>query len=352
MIGFVAPVAPATSRLQVVELTRLGVHTAAWDELVLAAELPTSFLRTWWLDAVTDASARFVLVVEDGRLVGGLALRRDRVLGVTRYTALGAGRLCPDHLDLLAEPGRSDEVARALRAWFERPGSRVVDLDGLRDGADVLTALPRARLAAGECAVWEPLTPDAADYFRARSKNFRTKVRGKRRRLAEAGVVVRRTTPAELPAVLHDFVALHQVRPDRRPLLRLMPVLERALRAGSTSGEVLVHVAEQGGRCCGVLISFTTGGRLATYQIARSLDHDLRDVGTLLYASAIEDACASGFSEIDFLRGEESYKLSFTSRRRELWRARTAHGPAGHVVLALVLSAERCRRALTAVRSR
>lgn len=348
----VPPAAPRPRPRPVVrEATSLD-RPGDWDRLADAAPLASPFLKSWWLTAVADRHARYLLVLEDDRLLGGLAVRRGRRLGVPVYTALGAGRLCPDHLDLVAEPGRADEVVTALRDWFSRPGARVVDLDGLHEHARVVAALPGAALTTTDVAPWEPLPADPADYYRARTRTFAKRTGKKQRRAERAGTAFRRLSDAEAAEGLGDLWALHAVRRDRRPLLRSSAQVRRAVLAGTTAGEVWIHVAERDGARCGVLLSFTTGGRLSTYQIARRLEPEHADVGNLLYAAAIEDACREGLTELDLLRGDEPYKLSIASHARAVVRARAAHGPAARLVLRLVVAGERLRRVAGAVARR
>src|SRR5262245_50152497 len=121
--------------LSTMVLPALGGWTEAWDELVAAAPLPSPFSRTWWLEHVSRHYPRYVLVVEDDALVGGVAFEERVVAGVSFVTMLGAGDLCPDHLDLLARPGDEALVTAAVRDWLSGAGARVVMLDGLVDGA-------------------------------------------------------------------------------------------------------------------------------------------------------------------------------------------------------------------------
>src|ERR1700686_725722 len=127
-----------------VRVTRaLGPYGAAWDELVDGAAIPSPFLRSWWLNAASGSQPVIVLVLESERLVGGVALERDRHHGVERLRVLGAGALCPDHLDAVAAVGRRADVAAALRGWLARSGDRLVDLDGVGGDSSVATSLAR-----------------------------------------------------------------------------------------------------------------------------------------------------------------------------------------------------------------
>jgi len=90
-----------STRADVVVTRTLGVWRDSWDALVECAPVPSPFLRSWWLEGVGGANVRFVLVVDDGLLIGGLALERRRCMGLSQYRFASSGVLCPDHLDLL-----------------------------------------------------------------------------------------------------------------------------------------------------------------------------------------------------------------------------------------------------------
>jgi CelD/BcsL family acetyltransferase involved in cellulose biosynthesis len=304
----------------------LADHAAAWDALVEASSLPSPFLRSWWLHSVSAApGTAHLLVMSDGELVGGLALARDRLLGISRYRFAGQGVLCPDHLDALALPGHEDEVAGALRGWFEAPGQRIVDLSGLREGSLVARALARTpeRL---DVAPFQALPGDGTDFLAGRSSNFRRSVRKAERRLDEAGVTHRRVEPATLPAALDAFRRLQGDRDGRGPLLDELPVLARALASGLARDEARVDVLETPAEVVAVSLAFVVAGRLSLYQVARSLDHAHRSAATVLLNRVITEALADGCHEVDMLRGDEGYKTSFADARRELFRLRAGHG--------------------------
>ena len=52
----------------------------------------------------------FVLVTDGPRLIGGLAVQNEPGGRLDVIRVMGAGPLCPDHIDRLAEPGREEEV--------------------------------------------------------------------------------------------------------------------------------------------------------------------------------------------------------------------------------------------------
>jgi CelD/BcsL family acetyltransferase involved in cellulose biosynthesis len=70
---------------------------------------------------------------------------------------------------------------------------------------------------------------------------------------------------------------------------------------------------------------------VSLYQSARLTDRRWRDATTVLLAAIIDDACARGFKEVDFLRGDEPYKARFTRTHREIVRLVAGKGVAGRL---------------------
>jgi CelD/BcsL family acetyltransferase involved in cellulose biosynthesis len=63
----------------------------------------------------------------------------------------------------------------------------------------------------------------------------------------------------------------------------------------------------------------------------------------VLLAEVIGDACARGFTEADFLRGDETYKANFATARRALVRLRAANGSAGRAAMMLETAARKVK---------
>ncbi len=77
--------------------------------------------------------------------------------------------------------------------------------------------------------------------------------------------------------------------------------------------------------------AFEVAGRVSLYQSARLTDRRWRDATTVLLAAVIDDACARGFSEVDFLRGDEPYKGRFAPSHREMLRLVAGKGVVGRL---------------------
>lgn len=302
----------------------------AWDELVDQSPLPTPFLRSWWIEALSGPRTRVLLVREGGRLVGGLALERDQLLGITRWRVVGSGKLCPDHLDLLARPDRTGAVGAALHEELTRPASWLLDLEGVRAHSMIAGAWRRAGHRVQERVVerspFLPLPPTYDAYLASRSKNLRARLRKAARRADRDGLTVQRVDRGRTDWALDRFEELNRARGDRGELLREMPRIRRWVTRGVAAGEVRLHVAERDGRVGVVSIVLCVAGVSRNYQTVRSLEREFDHAAGLTHLSVIADAYAQGHHEFDFLRGADRYKYSFTGDDRPVLGVRAAGG--------------------------
>jgi CelD/BcsL family acetyltransferase involved in cellulose biosynthesis len=329
----------------------LGEFAEEWDALVLAAPLPSPFLRSWWLRSAgvsRRAAPCYVLVLDDaGVLVGGLALEVTPIVGVERLRFLGDGPLCPDHLDLLARNGHEADVIASIAVWLARPGARVIDLGGAVDGALVEAALPlpvqEHEVAAVPFAV---MGSDVDAFMVSRPSKLRNNVRRCEKRLEADGVSYRVLcggAAPQLDAALDTFRRLHESQWGSAS--GLAPAMDRSIaaaRAGLAAGELQVHELVAGAEVGVSQLWFAIGKRASFYQGGRvHEDRRWRGAGTVIMARIIEHAIRNGMTEVDFLRGDERYKSDWSTGERRVRRLRAAYGARGRAALALWLQAER-----------
>jgi CelD/BcsL family acetyltransferase involved in cellulose biosynthesis len=330
---------------RVVVRSRLGPLEPAWDALVERLPLPSPFLRSWWLQQAAVGIPRFVLVVDGDLLVGGLALQEERWLGIPRLRMMGAGALCPDHLDAVALPGRQQEVLAALAAWLRGPGSRVLDLEGVAAHSRLAAALPgRVRREVIDVAPWAPLPADFGDWLRTRPAGFRATLRKATRRLQQEPVAHQVVQGTAVQAALDTLRRLHGARWGERS--RFLAAYERfaaASRAGALRGEVAFHQLVAGEEVVATLSCFEVAGRVSLYQSGRLSEHRWRNAATVLLVKVVEDACRRGLAEVDLLRGDEPYKRNLAAATRELLRLQAAHGAAGRLALTAIVLEARAR---------
>jgi hypothetical protein len=292
-----------------------------------------------------------VVCLDGDRIVGGAAFEVDRIgrgaLGMERVRALGQGVLAPDHLDVIAEPGRGPEVLERVLGWLRRPGNRIVDLDGLAACGRLGTSLVGHELERVG-APWTPLPPDPATYLAERPGRLRSTVKRTAKRMDKAGARIRMVAPEQADEALDTLARLHDGRwADDSEFLGSWQAFRRAATVGMATGAVVVHEAvDPEGTVIATELDLVTAGRVAFYQAGRTTDHDWRGAGSVLKADVIRWAIESGHTEYDLLRGDESYKADWATERREVVRVRFGVGPAGR---ALAAGADTWRRVLPLV---
>ncbi|HKN38352.1 MAG TPA: GNAT family N-acetyltransferase [Acidimicrobiia bacterium] len=324
--------------------TGLGSWAGAWDALVDQMPVPSPFLRSWWLEATAERPC-FVLVFEDDFLAGGLALEEEWRGRLPVYRMMGVG-LCPDHLDLVAAPEQAVAVGDAVAGWLSRPGSRVLDLEGVVPDSRLLAALPgRVRRDVVDMAPWEPLPRDPNVYFAHRSANFRANLRKAARRLTNEGAYHRAASPSSFDSALEALRGLHAARwGNATPFLLAFDRFAVAARSGAARGQVVLHEFVVEETVLASVVGFDVAGRLSLYQSGHATDPRWRNATTVLLHEIIAEACRLGRREVDLLRGTEPYKRSFASNQRPVVRLRAASGTAGRLVLTVSLARERTRR--------
>jgi CelD/BcsL family acetyltransferase involved in cellulose biosynthesis len=317
-----------------------AVDAAQWDALVRAAPRPSPFLlhawlRAWWSHYGEEGELALHVAQRNGRLAGALPLcmrggRRMRVL------ELVGGEQA--HLaDVLAD---DDEVAAALSqrlaahsadfaALFGMPaGSRLACLRGLRLRERV--EAPVLELVRG----WEEV------YAEKFSSKTRQTHRRKRRRLAEEGALEVRfaTTPDEVERVLAETFRVHALRWDGRPdgsdfaTAHGQAFQREAYRALAEQGIARVLTLELDGRAVAFNAFLVLGERLYSHRLGFDPAYGRHSPGLLCTLDMCERAAAEGLSLVEFLGGDEEYKLQLADRFEPLLEgiglARTLRGRA------------------------
>ena len=326
-------------------LNRLGHWACQWDRIVDASSLPSPFLRSWWLTGTAGPRPCFVLAVQDDQLLGGLALEAGRRLGIPCLRMMGAGSLCPDHLDLLTAPGQEEAVTALIARWLSRPGSRLLILEGVPATSRLHTALPgRVRHEPITVAPWTPLPVDETEYIAARPALFRRNLRRASGRLESEGAAHRVCRGSAAVERLDVLRQLHDGQwGERSNFLPSFSRFAEGCRLAAERDEIAVHEIRADQTVIAIMVAFEVAQRVSLYQSARLTDKRWREASTVVIAEAISDACKRGFSEVDFLRGDEDYKRNFTSERRQLVRLRAAAGWLGRSAMTIDIAASKAK---------
>jgi hypothetical protein len=175
--------------------------------------------------------------------------------------------------------------------------------------------------------------PDTPEAYRATlPAQFRKNLRVAAKRLAAEGVTHQAIRGQAVLQHLETRRELHESQWGSRS--NFLPVFERfaaGFAGGCAADEVAVHELGNDSLVVATVTAFEVAGRVSLYQSARLTDRRWRDATTVLLAAIIDDACARGFHEVDFLRGDEPYKGRFTRNHRELWRLVAGKGVTGRI---------------------
>jgi len=197
----------------------------------------------------------------------------------------------------------------------------------------LVNALPgrvRCGPKAGSPVTPLPRSPEA--YRATLPAQFRKNLRVSAKRLAAEGVTHQAIRGRAVLQSLDTLRELHQSQWGSRS--NFLPVFDRfaaGFAGGCAADEVVVHELRNDDLVVATVTAFEVAGRVSLYQSARLTDRRWRDATTILLAAIIDDACARGFDEVDFLRGDEAYKGRFTLNHREMLRLVAGKGVVGQL---------------------
>ncbi|MFF2143246.1 GNAT family N-acetyltransferase [Kitasatospora sp. NPDC058190] len=332
--------APAWSTELRREDDALDTLAEEWDDLTARCRTATFFQaaawqRSWWRHYGRPGALLVVLVRRDGRLVGaGAFMRRPGPFG--GLTGLGAGLV--DYGDILLDDECADRAAAEFAAalpltrpwhWLElrevHPEAAVQRVYEYWRGS-------RRRYQDSLCQ-YLPAVPMERLLKRVPGKTAQ-RSRVKMRKIAEAGVQVRSTPAAEVPAALEGLLRLHflqwqdrGVTPEHRTE-RFARHLSESTTGLVATGRAAVHQFHLDGELVAVnlLLLCPSFGGLYLYGAHPALRERL-DIAGLLFGAALDETVGAGIPVLGLMRGQEPYKQRW--RPDQLHNQRLLLGPAG-----------------------
>lgn len=298
-----------------------------WDDLVRAMPRPSPFLlhgwlAEWWRHYGGTADLNVHVARRDGRLVGALPLVSRRLAGLRVATFMGGSELALP--DVLLAAGQDGEVCERLIQRLAHSGCDVVDLPGLPAESRIAAALgSRLEVIQRVEAPVLDLTDGWDAVYRAKtSSKKRSLHRRRRRQLAGLGtleVSVARTQD-ELEPALEEAFALHARRWEGRPDgsgfasaagRRFQRAALGRLAAIDVARIVTLRVA---GRPVAFHYYFALEGRMYVHRLAFDPTLARFSPGLVNTLDAIEAAAGEGLRRVEFLGGDERYKLELADR--------------------------------------
>jgi CelD/BcsL family acetyltransferase involved in cellulose biosynthesis len=306
-----------------------GALHAQWR--AIAEERGSAFMLPEWYEAWMrhyghPAEAQVVpTFASDGSLLGLMPLaRRNDTL---RFAGANLG----DHFQPVAPLGSEHAVAAAVAPYLQDARYLILDhvdrCDRWPAAVQAASIRPLRRIASRNDVLpfidlagksWE-------DYLGSRSRNFRSQVRRKTRKLdQEHDATFRRTEHADdLEGDLDTFFRLHDARWSRRGGSTLSTARSRSFHrdfaaALLSRGWLRLWFLELHGEPTACWYGWNIGGRYAYYLGGFAPEWNEHSVGFVLLAHTIRAATEEGAYEYDLLRGGEDYKSRFATSEREI----------------------------------
>jgi CelD/BcsL family acetyltransferase involved in cellulose biosynthesis len=324
-----------------------------WEDLHRNAAFATPFqswawLYSWWEFYGKDYELRVVTIREGGLLVGLMPLMLERRGAFGRLLFVGTG--LTDHQDILVREGWERQViAAGMRVLRQIDGWQVADLQQLRPEAVAWSIFeswegPRTRVWQDNFPVIDVRPWD--EVLASLSRNLRSTVRRTLRRAEADGVRCELAGVGEVERASHRWIVLHREAWRGRDIAP--EHLSRRFESHLETAAFRMTVRDLGGvyefwRDGEVIIShFLLFGRdfVAEHLPGARQDALQRyQLSSLCIWNAMNVADGRASSYLDLLRGEEDYKLRWSSRvvphyRVILGRRRTLWGPyAGYQAL-------------------
>jgi CelD/BcsL family acetyltransferase involved in cellulose biosynthesis len=319
-----------------------------WENLYHNAPLATPFqswawLYSWWEFYGEGYDLRLITVRSEGLLVGIVPLMLKRRWGFGRLLFVGTG--ITDYLDMLAREGWEDYVSEAAREALWRMGSwHVAELHELRPKAAAWGVFegwsgPRTRvhLTGFDCPVIEAKPWD--ELLMSFKRKIRYDIRRNVRRADEDGIRRELVGPADAERAARRLVALNLEQWEERgispeALTRRFEAHLEAVASRMTARNLGVISEVRLNEEAIASHFFVFGRDFVGEYIVGSGRESLRryQVSSLFIRDGLEMARQRNVACLDLLRGEEPYKLRWTSKvvpnhRVILGRNRAFWGP-------------------------
>jgi CelD/BcsL family acetyltransferase involved in cellulose biosynthesis len=335
----------------------------AWRELAVLRENP--FLTPeWygaWLESHPEEEPFAIAWRVDGQVRGVLplvAVSRGP-LRLLRFAGARRGDWFTPACRPLDEEAMAAACAELLRSerrlWHAIRFDRVAAESRWPDALSAAAGIAPAQRLRGDVLPYIEFGEDGFDgYMAARSRNFRSQLGRRRRRLErDHGLTFRSTSsPGELEADLDVFFRLHDERwRSREESSSQDPATRRHQRlfaaAALERGWLRLWTAEADGEPAGSWYGWRIGGRYCYALAGLSERFEPFGLGNVLLAHTIEQAAAEGAAVYDLMWGDEGYKRRFETGRR--YAATWMLGRRGHPVGVAIAAQARGARAVEAL---
>lgn len=311
---------------------------AEWRQLIEGSEAEVLASPNWYEAHLAAYPVKKVVLVcarDNGRLVGVMPLGRLRTDFRGLYLPLVTPFAIADYQPLIVEPLRAQEILPpmldAAIAHFGKPGVLWWPHIPSDD-----PCLPILRLCLQERGM--PLFEETdtaprlsihgrsyAEVEKGFASSHRVDARRQRKRLAERGPVTlwQPESVEEGLAVLDEFFEVH----DEKWLSQGYPGQFQSPAVRKHYREMMTRLWNGGihfstVRCDGVHVSyhfgFRSGGWFQWYRPSYRKEYFNFSPGKIHLSLLIEEACLQGMKGVDFLLGDEPYKLAWANENKQV----------------------------------
>ncbi len=304
----------------------VGSIAAEWDELAVRADASPFDRPGWfsaWLDAFGSAGLEITTLRRDGRLAAVLPTisHRGVVRSPTNWHSPGFTPVAEDR------EARRSAFAALRRHWPRRVDLSFVDPATAADLREAWSTKGVERIVHDSPNVdtdreWEP-------YWQGLSKNLRSTVRRRRKRLAELGEMEIEvvTGGPDLPALLDRCFELEAGgwKGEKGTAILSTPETLRfyTALAGWAAEAGLLSLCLL--RLDGSVVAFNYSLEDERHHYLLKLGHDVAlneaSPGTVLTAAMVERAFAGDLQSYEFLGEPDRYKLQWASGSHKVFRA-------------------------------
>jgi CelD/BcsL family acetyltransferase involved in cellulose biosynthesis len=284
------------------------------------------WLDAWWEHHGSVREMRVEIASDAGRLFGGAPLELERRAGlqITHFM----GRHHAALADLLLTKAAPDAVAVGLAQRVAQAGGDYVDLFGLPAGSALAGALapPHTCFLRVDAPVVD-LSPGWESVYRSKTSSKRRNLHKRRRRqlegLGKLTIRLARSVDDLLPALEESF-RLHDLRWSGRPdgsefTTPIGRAFNRtAVAAMGDAGIARILLLELDGKPIAFQYYFLFEGGMYVHRLAFDPALARFSPGQVAILAAIEAAAEEGATHVEFLGGNERYKLELADRTAPL----------------------------------
>lgn len=313
-----------------------AVAPPEWDALAQRGMTDTPFQRhayqkAWWHHLGRGELWTIVVRNAADELIGLAPLMvHDGVV------AFNASKEETDYLDIIATAEDAELVWTAVLDCLcstEFPTWRLLQFHCIPAASHTRQILPRLANGRGFIlSLWDEevcpvilLTGDFESYLANIDKKQRHEIRRKMRKAEGNGATLEVIgREHDLTAAVDDFLRLLQSSMQEKQdwLTVGRRALFHAVAQAALEADILqLMFMRVDGQRYSALFNFVYNGRTWVYNSGiDTSEHDNLSLGVVLSAYAIEYAAEHGFTEFDFLRGNETYKYRFGAADTQIYR--------------------------------